>query len=171
MRQKPYSATYISSTKQDIPALFAAYNTRAQLLLKWQDSLACLVLVLQWQGCELKEFSSFHHLGENDKSSYEKWKSVDPEIFSPCQIMDVGQRSASAAELQPRISSQSSSSFIMIFYLPNNTTLCTFAWIRFRRAGQQGPIRTLTAALKRSIKTVAGCIFYHTNKNITNEKN
>jgi len=29
-----------------------------------------------------------------------------------------------------------------------------------RRAGQQGPIRTLTAALKRSIKTVTGCIFY-----------
>ena len=40
-----------------------------------------------------------------------------------------------------------------------------------RRAKQQGPIRTLTAALKRSIKTVTGCIFYHTNKNITNEKN
>jgi len=39
-----------------------------------------------------------------------------------------------------------------------------------RRAGQQGPIRTLTAALKRSIKTVTGCIFYHTNENITNEK-
>ena len=31
----------------------------------------------------------------------------------------------------------------------------------FRRAGQQGPIRTLTAALKRSIKTVTGYIFYH----------
>ena len=29
-----------------------------------------------------------------------------------------------------------------------------------RRAGQQGPIRTLTAALKRSIKTITGCIFY-----------
>jgi len=39
------------------------------------------------------------------------------------------------------------------------------------RAEQQGPITTLTAALKRSIKTVTGCIFYHTNKNITNEKN
>jgi len=38
------------------------------------------------------------------------------------------------------------------FYLPNNTTVYTFAWIRFRRAGQQGPIRTLTAALKCSIK-------------------
>ena len=33
------------------------------------------------------------------------------------------------------------------------------------RAGQQGPMRTLTAALKRSINTVTGCIFYHTNKN------
>ena len=34
-----------------------------------------------------------------------------------------------------------------------------------RRAGQQGPIRTLTATSKRSIKTVTdGCIFYHTNK-------
>ena len=40
-----------------------------------------------------------------------------------------------------------------------------------RRAGQQGPIKTLTAALKRSIKTVTGCIYYHTNKNNTNEKN
>jgi len=28
--------------------------------------------------------------------------------------------------------------------LPNNTTVYTFAWIQFRRAGQQGPIRTLT---------------------------
>ena len=64
-----------------------------------------------------------------------------------------------------KISSSSSS-----FYLPNNTTVYTFAWIRFRRAGQQGPIRTLTAALKRSIKTVTGCIYYHTNKIITNEK-
>jgi len=36
-----------------------------------------------------------------------------------------------------------------------------------RRAGQQGLIWTLTAALKRSVKTVTGCIFYHTNKNIT----
>ena len=62
---------------------------------------------------------------------------------------------------------QSSSSY----YLPNNTTVYTFAWIRFRRAGQQGPIRTLTAALKRSIKTVTGCIYYHTNKIITNKKN
>jgi len=60
---------------------------------------------------------------------------------------------------------------IIIIYLPNNTTVYTFAWIRFRRAGQQGPIRTLTAALKRSIKTVTGCIYYHTNKIITNEKN
>jgi len=34
-----------------------------------------------------------------------------------------------------------------------------------------GPIRILTAALKRSIKTVTGYIFYHTNRNITNEKN
>jgi len=63
MLQRPYSATYISSTKQDIPALFAVYNTKAQLLQKWQDSLACL-------GCELEESSSFYHLGENDKSSY-----------------------------------------------------------------------------------------------------
>jgi len=35
------------------------------------------------------------------------------------------------------------------FYLPNNTTVYTFARIRFRRAGRQGPIRTLTPALKR----------------------
>jgi len=33
-----------------------------------------------------------------------------------------------------------------------------------RRAGQQGRIKTLTATLKRSIKTVNGYTFYHTNK-------
>jgi len=64
-------------------------------------------LVLQWQGCELKESSSFHHLGENDKSSYGKWRSADLKIFCPCQFMDAGQRSVSATELQPWISSQS----------------------------------------------------------------
>jgi len=41
------------------------------------------------------------------------------------------------------ISSSSSSSF----YLPDNTTVCTSTSIQFRRAGQQGPTRTLTAAL------------------------
>jgi len=49
-------------------------------------------------------------------------------------------------------SSSSSSSF----YLPNNTTVCTFTSIHFRRAGQQGPTRTLTAALKRAIKQLLG---------------
>ena len=52
-------------------------------------------------------------------------------------------------EIEITVKESSSSSF----YLPNNTTVYTFAWVRFRRAGQQGPIRTLTAALKRSIKT------------------
>ena len=33
------------------------------------------------------------------------------------------------------------------FYLPDNTTVCTSTSIQFRRAGQQGPTRTLTAAL------------------------
>jgi len=70
-------------------------------------------LVLQWQGCELKESSNFHHLGESDKSSYGKW-SADPEIFSPRQFMDAGQRSASAAELQPVISSQSTSAKFVV---------------------------------------------------------
>ena len=55
----------------------------------------------------------------------------------------------------PRRGSSSSSSF----YLPNNTTVCTFARIRFRRAGQQGLIRTLTAALNRRCRLmpVRGC--------------
>jgi len=35
-------------------------------------------------------------------------------------------------------------------------TLCTSTSIQVRRAGQQGPIRTLTAALKRSIKQLLG---------------
>jgi len=34
------------------------------------------------------------------------------------------------------------------FCLPNNTTACTSTSVQFRRAGQQGPTRTLTAALK-----------------------
>ena len=40
-----------------------------------------------------------------------------------------------------------------------------------RRAGQQGPIRTLTAALKRSIKKSLGTYSITEIKNITNEKN
>jgi len=39
-----------------------------------------------------------------------------------------------------------------------------------RRAGQQGPTRTLTAALKRVIKTVTGYIFYHTSKILQTRK-
>jgi len=34
---------YSSSTKQGIPERFAVYNTRAQMLLNWQDSLACVI--------------------------------------------------------------------------------------------------------------------------------
>ena len=67
-------------------------------------------------------------------------------------IEDRGQadRVTILANCNPNTSLNPSSS--SSFYLPNNTTVYTFAWIRFRRAGQQGPIRTLTAALKRSIK-------------------
>ena len=42
------------------------------------------------------------------------------------------------------------------FYLPNNTAVCTSTSIQFRRAGQQGPTRTLTGALKRLIKQLLG---------------
>jgi len=41
-------------------------------------------------------------------------------------------------------------------YLPNNTTVCTSTLIQFRRAEQQGPTRTLTAAPKRLIKQLLG---------------
>jgi len=54
MRRRPYLATHILSTKQDIPALFAAYNTRAQLLQKWQDSLACIVWSCNGKAVNLK---------------------------------------------------------------------------------------------------------------------
>ena len=50
------------------------------------------------------------------------------------------------------VSISSSSSF----YSPNNTIVCTSTSIHFRRAGQQGPTRTLTAALKHSIKQLMG---------------
>jgi len=47
--------------------------------------------------------------------------------------------------------------------------VCTFASIQFRRAGQQGPTRTLTAALKRVIKQLLGTysitqVKYHKNE-------
>ena len=42
------------------------------------------------------------------------------------------------------------------FYSPNNTTVCTSTSIHFRRAGHQGPTRTLTGALKHSIKQLMG---------------
>jgi len=51
------------------------------------------------------------------------------------------------AALWPKIMRQYIDLYLSIIYLPNNTTVYTFAWVRFRRAGQQGPIRTLTAAL------------------------
>ena len=78
---------------------------------------------MRWQGCELKESSSVHHLGENDNSSYRKWKSVDPEMFNPCQFMDVGHRSVSAAELQPRISSPSTSGKFVVYDFPLDAAL------------------------------------------------
>jgi len=43
----------------------------------------------------------------------------------------------------PDLIKSSSSSF----YLPNNSTMCTSTSTQFRRAGQQGLTRTLTAAL------------------------
>jgi len=55
--------------------------------------------------------------------------------------------------------------FIVPLHCCQNLTLPNVEY-EFRIAGQQGPIRTLTAALKRSIKTLTGYIFYHTNKNI-----
>ena len=51
-------------------------------------------------------------------TSYSKWRRADPEIFSPCQFMDAGQRSASAAELQPLISSQSTSAKFVVQDFP-----------------------------------------------------
>jgi len=53
------------------------------------------------------------------------------------------------------VSSIISSSSSPSFYLPNNTTLRLYAHLHrynFKRAGQQGPTLTLTAALKRVIK-------------------
>ena len=55
-----------------------------------------------------------------------------------------------------------SSSFSSSFYLPNNTTVCTSTSIQFRRAGQQDPTRTLTAALKREpVNRTIFCAFFH----------
>ena len=52
-----------------------------------------------------------------------------------------------------------------------NTTVCASTSIQFRRAGQRGPTRTLTAASKTCNKTVTGYIFYHTSKILqTNKK-
>jgi len=58
-------------------------------------------------------------------------------------------------------SASSSSSSSSSFYLPNNTTVCTIAHLReydSRRAGQQGLIRTLTAALASRGKNVISVI-------------
>jgi len=54
MRQRPYSVTYISLTKQDIPALSSAYNTRAQLLQKGQDSFTFIVWSCNGKAVNLK---------------------------------------------------------------------------------------------------------------------
>jgi len=72
MRQRPYSASHMSTAKQCIPKLSAVSNTRARVLPMMARLIGVHSLVLQWQGCELKESSNFRHLGENDKSSYGK---------------------------------------------------------------------------------------------------
>ena len=53
------------------------------------------------------------------------------------------------------------------FYLPNNTTVCASTSIQMRKAGQQGPTRTLTAALKCSIKQLHN---YYKGKVLQNKK-
>jgi len=51
----------------------------------------------------------------------------------------------------------SQSQSLSSFYLPNNTPqYAHLHQYNFRRAGQQDPTRTLTAALKRSIKQLLG---------------
>jgi len=50
----------------------------------------------------------------------------------------------------------SSSSSSSSFYLPSNTTVRRSTSIQLRTAGQQGPTRTLTAALQHSIKQLLG---------------
>jgi len=46
--------------------------------------------------------------------------------------------------------------FMLSFYVPTNTTVCTSTSLQFRRAGQQGPTRKLTAALRRLLKQLLG---------------
>jgi len=48
---------------------------------------------------------------------------------------------------------------IIIILFANNATACTSTSIQLRRAGQQGPIRTLTAGLKRLIKQLLGTYY------------
>ena len=54
MRRRPYSASHMSTAKQCIPKLSAVFNTRAQLLQKWQDSLACIVWSCNGRAVNLK---------------------------------------------------------------------------------------------------------------------
>ena len=62
MRRRPYSASHMSTAKQCILKLSAVSNTRARVLLNWQDSLT-RSLVPEWQGCKLEKSSS---LAKND---------------------------------------------------------------------------------------------------------
>ena len=55
--------------------------------------------------------------------------------------------------------------------LPNNTTVCTFSRIRFQKSRTARFDKNIDSCPKNvQYKTVTGCIFYNTNKNITNEK-
>ena len=63
---------------------------------------------------------------------------------------------------------------IIIILFPNNTTVCTLTSIQFRRSGQQGLTRTLTAALKRVIKQLLGTysitqVKYYKRENLRNQ--
>jgi len=82
-----------------------------------------------------------------------------------CPLYKIKCRNIKYRELQKtRSQSQHSTLPIQIlssFYLPSNTTVCTSTSIQFRRAWQQSPTRTLTAAPKRLIKQLLGTCYTH----------
>ena len=56
------------------------------------------------------------------------------------------------------------------FYLPNNTTVCTFASVQFWKSRTARSDKNTNSCPKTWIKTVTGYIFYHTSKILQTRK-
>jgi len=101
-----------------------------------------------------------------------RWLLQPPTVFSqPPRCPSAPVPSVSPfQELATQQNFLSSSSSSSSFYLPNNTTVCTFTSIRFYKSRTARPDKNTNSCPKTCNKTVTGYIFYHTSKILQTKK-